>query len=45
MKYRGEKANKRMIEYSKIIKNADSPMKVKLLGAQKKDIRFGKKWK
>ena len=45
MKFRGKKATPRMIEYSNIIKIADSPMKTKLLGAQKKDMRFGKKWK
>ena len=45
MKFRGKKATPRMIEYSNIIKAADSPMKTKLLGAQKKDMRFGKKWK
>ena len=45
MKFRGVKATRRMIEYSNIIKTADSPLKTKLLGAQKKDMRFGKKWK
>ena len=45
MKFRGKNATPRMIEYSNIIKNADSPMKVKLLGTQKKNMRFGKKWK
>ena len=45
MKFRGVKATRRMIEYSNIIKIADSPLKTKLLGAQKKDMRFGKKWK
>ena len=45
MKFRGVKATRRMVEYSNIIKTADSPLKTKLLGAQKKDMRFGKKWK
>jgi exodeoxyribonuclease III len=45
MKFRGKGATKRMIEYSNIIKNADSPMKVKMLGTQRKNMRFGKKWK
>jgi predicted NAD-dependent protein-ADP-ribosyltransferase YbiA (DUF1768 family) len=31
-------------EYVKIIMNADSPMKAKMLGTQKKNIRFGKNW-
>ena len=45
IKFRGVKATRRMVEYSNIIKTADSPLKTKLLGAQKKDMRFGKKWK
>jgi ribA/ribD-fused uncharacterized protein len=45
MKFRGDKATPRMIEYSNIIKNADSPMKVKMLGTQTKNKRFGTKWK
>ena len=45
MKFRGKKATKRMIEYSNIIKNADTPMKVKLLGTQKKNMGYGKSWK
>ena len=44
MKFRGKKATPRMIEYSNIIKNADSPSKITGLGRQKKNMRFGKKW-
>lgn len=45
MKFRGPNATDRMIEYSNIIREADSPMKAKMLGSQKKNLRFGKKWK
>lgn len=45
MKFRGSDATPRMIEYSNIIKEADSPMKTKMLGSQKKNLSFGKKWK
>lgn len=45
MKFRGKKASTRSIEYSNIIKNADSPMKVKLLGTQKTIGGYGAKWK
>jgi predicted NAD-dependent protein-ADP-ribosyltransferase YbiA (DUF1768 family) len=31
-------------EYMKIVKNADSPMKAKLLGRQSKNYRFANKW-
>lgn len=45
MKFRGDQATPKMLEYSNIIKNADSPQKIKLLGTQRKNMRFGKKWK
>jgi predicted NAD-dependent protein-ADP-ribosyltransferase YbiA (DUF1768 family) len=45
MKFRGKDATLRMIEYSNLIKEADSPAKVAMLGRQKKNMRFGKKWK
>ena len=44
MKFRGPNATPRMLEYSNLIKEADSPMKTKILGHQKKH-RFGNKWK
>lgn len=44
MKFRGKNASKRSLEYSNLIRKADSPMKVKLLGSQKKNLHFGKKW-
>lgn len=44
MKFRGKHASKKSIEYSNIIKNADSPMKVKALGSQKK-YSYADKWK
>uniref|UniRef100_A0A6C0ELZ2 DNA-(apurinic or apyrimidinic site) endonuclease n=1 Tax=viral metagenome TaxID=1070528 RepID=A0A6C0ELZ2_9ZZZZ len=45
MKFRGPGASKRSIKYSNLIKEADSPMKVKLLGTQKKNLHYGKNWK
>jgi exodeoxyribonuclease III len=45
VKYRGPKATKEMLKYSDIIKEADTPGKVKMLGAQRQDKRFGKLWK
>lgn len=44
MKFRGKNANKRSRDYSKLIHIADSPMKVKMLGTQKKNTFYGKKW-
>lgn len=44
-KFRGKNATVRMIEYSNLIKEADSPAKTKMLGNQRKNLRFGKKWK
>ena len=44
MKFRGKNATPRMLEYSMLIKEADGPAKAKMLGAQRKDLRFGKKW-
>lgn len=44
MKFRGKGASPRSIEYSNLIKEADTPMKVKSLGTQKKHFRGGK-WK
>lgn len=45
MKFRG-KNNKsgKEYEYSELIRKADSPMKVKMLGTQKKNTFRGKKW-
>jgi ribA/ribD-fused uncharacterized protein len=43
-KFRGVHATPRMIEYSNLIREADSPMKSKMLGSQKKNTRFGKTW-
>ena len=37
--------NEKYQEYYNIMKNVDSPKKAKMLGSQKKDMRFGKKWK
>jgi len=45
MKFRGESASPINIEYSNLIKKADKPMKAKMLGTQKPNNRFGKKWK
>jgi predicted NAD-dependent protein-ADP-ribosyltransferase YbiA (DUF1768 family) len=45
MKFRGLNASERMLEYSNLIKEADSPMKTKMLGHQKKNMRFGTRWK
>ncbi len=45
MKFRGPNATPISIEYSDLIREADSPMKTKMLGRQKKDLRWGKKWK
>ncbi len=45
MKFRGPNATPRMLEYANLIKLADSPMKTKMLGSQKKNLRFGSKWK
>jgi exodeoxyribonuclease III len=45
IKWRGSKATQRQLDYSNIIKEADTPGKVKMLGAQRKDKRFGTKWK
>ena len=45
MKFRGPNASERSIKYSDLIKEADSPMKFKILGTQKKNLRWGKKWK
>lgn len=45
MKFRGRGATARSVEYSNLIREADSPMKVKMLGTQRKNMRFGKKWK
>jgi predicted NAD-dependent protein-ADP-ribosyltransferase YbiA (DUF1768 family) len=44
MKFRGDKETPRSIEYSNLIKIADSPMKVKMLGTQKKNTFRGTKW-
>lgn len=44
MKFRGNNASPRHIEYSNLIKLADSPAKVKMLGSQRKNLRFGKSW-
>jgi N-glycosidase YbiA len=44
MKFRGKNPSPRMIEYSNMIKNSDTPMKTKMLANQKKG-RFGAKWK
>jgi len=43
MKFRGPKADAHSIEYSNVIREADSPMKVKSLGTQKKHM-YGGKW-
>lgn len=45
MKFRGKHATSRDIEYSDIIRETDTPGKAKLLGTQKTNTRFGKKWK
>lgn len=45
MKFRSPDATPRMLEYANLILKADSPMKAKMLGHQKKNLRFGKKWK
>jgi predicted NAD-dependent protein-ADP-ribosyltransferase YbiA (DUF1768 family) len=45
IKFRGRGATPRMLEYSNLIKLADSPMKAKMLGHQTKNLRFGAKWK
>lgn len=44
MKFRGPNATARSIEYSNLIKVADKPMKTKMLGRQRKDMRWGKTW-
>lgn len=43
MKFRGPFADAKSIEYSNLIKDADSPAKVKCLGSQRTN-RFGGKW-
>jgi exodeoxyribonuclease III len=45
LKWRGKNASERMLEYSNIIKNADTPGKVKMLGSQRPNRRFGTNWK
>ena len=40
----GERPSQRVLEYQAIIRNADSPMKTKLLGTQRTH-RFANKWK
>ncbi len=45
MKFRHPSSGPRGIEYSNLFKIADKPMKVKMLGTQRKNLRFGKKWK
>jgi ribA/ribD-fused uncharacterized protein len=44
MKFRGPDASERSKEYSLLIRKADKPMKVKMLGTQRKNMRFGKRW-
>jgi ribA/ribD-fused uncharacterized protein len=44
MKFRGPTATPRSIEYSNLIKKADKPMKVKILGSQRPNLHWGKKW-
>jgi predicted NAD-dependent protein-ADP-ribosyltransferase YbiA (DUF1768 family) len=44
MKFRGPSATPRSIQYSNLIKDADGPAKVAMLGRQKKNLRFGKTW-
>jgi predicted NAD-dependent protein-ADP-ribosyltransferase YbiA (DUF1768 family) len=44
MKFRGPNSTPRSIEYSNLIKKADKPSKVTMLGRQKKNTRWGKKW-
>jgi ribA/ribD-fused uncharacterized protein len=44
MKFRGPNADTRSLTYSNLIKEADSPMKIKLLGSQKKNLHYGKNW-
>lgn len=45
-RYNGEtdKLTTRLYEYSNLIKNADTPMKTKVLGHQKRHGRFGNDW-
>jgi predicted NAD-dependent protein-ADP-ribosyltransferase YbiA (DUF1768 family) len=44
MKFRGVGATDRMIEYSNVIKEADSPTKIFMLGRQKKRYGYASKW-
>ena len=44
MKFRGPNSTPRSIEYSNLIKKADKPSKVTMLGRQKKNTYRGKKW-
>lgn len=44
MKFRGDEKDKRSWEYSNLIKKADSPTKVKMLGTQRKNMGYGKNW-
>jgi len=44
MKFRGPDATVRMIEYSNVIKEADSPTKIFMLGRQKKRYGYASKW-
>jgi predicted NAD-dependent protein-ADP-ribosyltransferase YbiA (DUF1768 family) len=44
LKFRGKSACARSIEYSNLIREAYSPGKAKILGHQKKNLRFGTTW-
>lgn len=43
-KFMGSEATPRSHEYADIIRAADTPLKVKLLGSQNKTHRFGRNW-
>ena len=44
MKFRGPEASARQIEYSNLIRDADTPMKTMMLGNQKKKFGYASKW-
>lgn len=44
MKFRGKNATPKSIEYSNLIKSAETPSRAKSLGIQRKNIRFGRTW-